>query len=98
MRCSFSGLSGRVKSYLKEDPLSGHYFVFFNRRRDYIKILYWETSGLSIWSKKLEQGTFEVPKGSEVKVELNRNRLMMILEGIKLDSVREKKRFFLVKT
>ena len=58
MRCSFDGLSARVRRHLGEDPTSGHWFVFINRRRSLLKILAFDTGGYWIWSKRLEQGQF----------------------------------------
>jgi transposase len=49
MRCSFEGLSARARSVIQQDPLSGHLFVFLNRKRDYIKVLYWDDGGYCIW-------------------------------------------------
>ena len=75
MRCSFDGLSARVRRYLGEDPTSGHWFVFINRRRTMIKILGFDTGGYWIWSKRLEQGEFALGRGAkEMKRELNRPR------------------------
>ena len=61
MRRGFNGLQGQVTSVLEQDPLSGHLFLFVNRRRDKLKILYWDVDGLAIWYKRLESGTFELP-------------------------------------
>ena len=58
MRCSFDGLSARVRRHLDEDPTSGHWFVFINRRRTLLKILAFDTGGYWIWSKRLERGQF----------------------------------------
>ena len=59
MRKSFDGLLGMIHEFLGQDPLSGHLFLFFNRGRDRIKILFWEPHGLVIWYKRLEAGTFQ---------------------------------------
>jgi transposase len=91
MRCSFEGLSYRVREIVKEDPLSGHLFVFFNRARDKIKILYFDRSGYAIWYKELQRGTFTCPE----KRELSSAELLCVLEGLEIEGIRKKKRFFL---
>jgi transposase len=95
MRCSFEGLSARVKVVIQQDPLTGHLFVFLNRQRDYIKVLYWDDGGYCIWSKRLERGTFELPESSAAHLEIDTNRLMLMIEGIALGSVKKRKRFAL---
>jgi len=91
MRCSFEGLSYRVREVVKEDPLSGHLFVFFNRSRDKMKILYFDRSGFAIWYKELQRGTFTCPE----KREISAAELLCVLEGIEISGVRKKKRFSL---
>lgn len=97
MRCSFEGLSVRARSVIEQDPLSGHLFVFLNRQRDYIKVLYWDDGGYCIWSKRLERGTFELPVSDTTHVEIDTNRLLLMIEGISLQSVKKRKRFMLGK-
>lgn len=99
MRRGFDGLSGMVVALLEQDPLSGHLFVFRNRNRDKLKVLYWDTDGLAVWYKRLEQGTFQFPTDGKDKdelaagVEITTSELSMLLGGIDLRSVRKRKRF-----
>src|SRR5579863_7681552 len=83
LRRGFDGLSGLVREGFGQDPLSGHLFLFLNRRRDRIKILYFDRDGLVIWYKRLEAGSFEMPSTAEGDgVELQPAQLAMILTGI----------------
>ena len=92
MRKSYDGLSALVKNKLNENPLSGHLFVFINRRCTQCKVLYFDRSGYCIWSKRLEQGQFHTHAGEEVKRVLEWTDLKMIIEGIDTRSVRKYKR------
>lgn len=81
MRKSFDGLSGIVRSELGHDPLAGDLFVFVNRRRDFVKALYWDRDGLALWSKRLERGRFAPrPDGP---AEIGREELVLLLEGVR---------------
>ena len=83
MRRGFDGLSGMVEEHFTESLFSGALFVFLNRRRDRVKILYWDSGGLALWYKRLERGTFRMPSGREGEaVELTSAELSMLLEGI----------------
>jgi transposase len=103
MRRGFDGLSAMAQSLLKQDPLSGHLFVFRNRNRDKLKILYWDQDGLAIWYKRLEQGTFQFPTDGKAKeevaagVEISNSDLSLLLGGIDLRSARRRKRYELPK-
>lgn len=96
MKKSFTGLYALTKHVLMEDPLSGHLFVFLNRKRTYMKVLYFDRSGFCLWAKRLERGRFHVPDGKE-KHELSYTELKLILEGIELENIRRKKRFSFAK-
>ena len=61
MRKSYEGLSSLVQSILQQDPLSGHLFVFLNKKRNRVKILYWQLNGFCLWQKRLEKGKFHRP-------------------------------------
>jgi transposase len=88
MRKSFSGLSGIVVQHFDVELLSGHLFLFFNRRRDCIKVLAWDRDGLAIRYKRLESGTFEL-----TSLEIDHGKLSMLLSGIDLASAKRRKRF-----
>lgn len=81
MRLSFSGLSARVYQHLGR-PESGAYYVFVNRVRTRVKILYWDGDGLALWYKRLEKGRFLLPAVTSGQVALDRRQLSMLLEGI----------------
>jgi len=93
MRKSFHGLTALVKHKLQEAPLSGDLFVFLNRRKTLMKILYFDRNGFCIWYKKLESGMFQLPKSTTEKARVNYTELKMILEGIDLTSIRQRKRY-----
>ena len=101
MRKSFNGLVALTESALKQDPLSGSFFVFVNRRRDRIKILYWGQTGFCIWYQQLQKGTYQLPAAdllAELEtIEVTRSQLSLILDGIDLSSARQRMRFQLPK-
>ena len=95
MRKSFDGLLGLVESALALDPLSGHLFLFLNKRRDRIKMLFWERDGLVIWYKRLEAGTFQWPRLEQdaTSVELSMTDLALLLSGVDVASAQRRKRY-----
>jgi len=99
MRKGFDGLSGLVINKLGQNPLSGDIFIFINRTRTLVKILVWDQTGFAIWHKRLEQGTFEMPKieKPDNSIEITRQKLILILEGISLKNIHSRKRFSLGK-
>jgi transposase len=93
LRKSFDTLAELVRQQLSADPLSGHLFVFRNRRADRVKLLYWDEDGFAIWYKRLEEGTFRFPISADGRVALRAADLQMILDGVDLDSVKRRKRW-----
>lgn len=107
MRRSFDGLCGMAENIMKQDPLSGSLFVFRNRNRDRLKILYWDRDGLAIWYKRLEKGTFQFPtdlkkakpdssssaEQSTASAEISADDLSLLLGGIDLRTVERRKRY-----
>lgn len=95
MRKGFDTLARLVRDDLGADPLSGHLFLFVGRRKDRLKVLYWDADGYALWYKRLEQGTFRMPatKPETPSVELKASELAMLLEGIDLRSIKRRQRF-----
>lgn len=82
MRKSFDGLCGLIRSELGADPLSGSLFVFCNRRRTMVKLLYWDRDGFALWYKRLEQGCFSLPTTFTSDSRIDRRQLNMLLDGV----------------
>ena len=93
MRRSFDGLARMVEEFLDDDPLSGHLFVFRNRRGDRLKVLYWQSDGYVIYYKRLEEGTFQFPDSEGASVQVGAVELAMVLEGVELTSVKKRRRY-----
>lgn len=94
MRCSFDGLAAVVRQHLGHDPLSGHGFVFINRRRTLLKLLYFDGDGYCVWSKRLERGQFggHAEPGQAVEA-LSRTQFTALLEGLDLVIRKRRKRW-----
>jgi transposase len=93
MRKSFDGWAALASGRLALDPLSGHLFVFINKRRDRIKILYWDRDGMAVWAKRLERGTFRIPAAAADRVEMTTAELAALLAGIDLNTARRRVRY-----
>lgn len=96
MRRSFDSLCGLVRKSMNLDPLTGHLFIFKNKRADRIKALYWDSDGFAIWYKVLQKGTFRFPdlqNFSSAGLEIDASTLHMILDGIDLATVRKRQRY-----
>lgn len=93
MRKSFTGLIALVRTRLQEIPSSGQYFVFINRRKTHMKILYFEPSGYCLWMKRLEQGQFHFKGDGQDKQALDTTRLQCLLAGIEVQKYRQFKRY-----
>lgn len=94
MRNGFDGLAGIVRNYLAKDPVSGDVFVFLNKLRTHIKLLYWDGDGFVLYYKRLEKGRYKA-HGTvcEASKELAREELMMLLEGLSFDKMTKSRRF-----
>ena len=95
MRKSFDGLWAMTIEHLGRDPLGGGLFVFINKRRDRMKLLYWDLDGIALWAKRLERGTFQLPQvdADATSVAISATELTLLLRGIDLASVRQRKRY-----
>jgi transposase len=96
MRKSFDGLHALVREQLELDAMAGHLFVFTSRRRDRVKILYWDRDGFAVWSKRLEEGTYAIPFGdgaAERQREITVQELGALLSGIDLQQAIRRKRY-----
>ena len=95
MRRSFDGLHALVTSALQLDAFAGHLFVFANRRKDRVKILYWDRDGFAVWAKRLEEGTYAMPfaETGEPRQEITAQELGALLSGIDLGQAARRKRY-----
>ena len=94
-RNGIDGLAQLCKETLQQDPFSGHLFLFRSRGGDRLKVLYWDKDGLALWYKRLEEGTFKLPRiaAGATSIELRPSELAMLLDGIDLRSIRRVKRY-----
>lgn len=95
MRKSFDGLSGLVHNNLGYNPISGEVFIFINKSRDKIKLLHWQGSGYLLYYKRLEKGTFEVPRydASIGSITLSYAQMVMIIDGLSIKNLQKRVRY-----
>jgi transposase len=94
MNYSFDSLMGRAQEIFDQDPCSGHLFLFLNRSRDRMKILFWDRDGFCIFYKRLERGTFQLlTTTNEEGIELDYKQLVRLLGGLDLRTGRRRKRY-----
>lgn len=96
LKKSFEGLSNEVRAVLAQDPLSGHVFVFLNRRKTQVKLLLWTRGGFTIVHKRLEQGTFSFPSrvtAQAQSIEVDVHELTLLLEGIEVVRAKTSRRW-----
>ena len=93
MRRSFDGLHALVRDHLAQDAFAGHLYVFCNKRRDRVKILYWDRDGFAVWAKRLEEGTYALPACRGDRCEMSAAELSALLSGIDLSTATRRKRY-----
>lgn len=93
MRNGFDGLAGTVRNHLKNDPISGDVFIFLNKTRTHIKLLYWDGDGFALFYKRLERGRYDLIPHNGASKQLRREELLMLLEGLSFGKMSKKKRY-----
>lgn len=95
MRKSFDGLSGLVQNQLGDNPCNGDVFMFINKTRDKIKLLHWQGGGFVLYYKRLEKGTFELPRyqADSGSLSLSYTQLAMIIDGLSIQNIQKRKRY-----
>lgn len=95
MRRSFDGLSGLVQNNLEQNPCNGDVFIFINKGRDKIKLLHWQGISFTLYYKRLEQGTFELPQYDSTigSITLNYAQIVMIVDGLSIKNIQKRKQY-----
>jgi transposase len=94
IRKSFDGLSGIVQNELAQNPISGDVFIFINKRRTHIKLLFWEGDGFALYYKRLEKGTYELPQfHTQNGMDISAQQLQLILGGVSLKNIKYRPRY-----
>jgi len=95
MRKSFDGLSSLVQNNLESDPCNGAVFIFINKRRDKIKLLHWQGISFTLYYKRLEEGTFEMPEYDKQvgSITLSYTQIVMLVDGLTIKNIKRRKRY-----
>lgn len=95
MRKSFDGLSGIIQNVLERNPHNGDVFIFINRRRDKIKLLHWQGISFTLYYKRLEEGTFELPEYDSTieSISINYTQMVMIIDGLTIKNIQKRKQY-----
>jgi transposase len=95
MRLSFDGLHALVRDHLQLDAFAGHLYLFASRRKDRLKLLYWDRDGFALWAKRLEEGRYVIPSGEPGarRIEITTEELAALLSGIDLSAATRRKRY-----
>lgn len=96
IRNGFDGLAGIVRNHLKKDPVCGDIFIFLNKNKTHIKLLYWDGDGFALFYKRLEKGRYSLPTHCDIAKELKREELLMLLEGLSFRDIKRKGRYKIV--
>lgn len=95
-RKGVDSLAAIVRSVFEHDPLTGHLYVFFSRRRDRVRVIYWDRTGFAMWTKRLERGRFHAMQGGDASLSVSAiepSDLALVLEGIDLAGARRRPRW-----
>ena len=93
MRSGIDSLSGLVRNQLQKNPLSGDLFIFVNKRKTQLKLLHWQEDGFALFYKRLEKGTYELPKLNSNSPQINAEQLLFMLQGVALKTLQKHKRY-----
>jgi len=93
MRKGFDGLSGLIQNQMGRDATSGDVYIFLGKRLDRMKLLVWEPSGFILYYKRLEAGTFKLPKAQDQSINLTYSELSLLLEGLEVEVKHRRKRY-----
>jgi transposase len=86
-------LSGIVRNHLKKDPISGDVFIFLNKTDTHIKLLYWDGDGFALFYKRLERGRYPFTYQNELSIQIKREELLMLFEGLSFRKMSRKKQY-----